>query len=97
MAIRHMVIFEADETAPEEDVKRAFDEAAALLEAIPGVRSLLSGLGADPKAEKRRYGIIMDFDSLAAIDAYIAHENHEAALTVIRPYNKAAMNVQLEI
>ena len=97
MAIRFMVIFEVEENAPEEHVQEAFDKADNLLSEIPGVRKLVAGPNINPNSTKRLRGFNVDFDSMEAMRTYVAHENHAAALTAIRPYNKAATNCLIEI
>jgi hypothetical protein len=92
-----MVIFEVDETAPEDVTKAAFDRAGELLSAIPGVKNMVGGPNINPNATKRSHGVTMEFDSMETMRAYVAHENHAKALTIIRPYNKAATNVIIEV
>ena len=97
MAYRHIVIFEADEDAPLEEVNAAFERCGVLLRAIPGVRNFAAGLTCNPFADVRRYATTMEFDTHDAFRAYVAHENHKKAVDQVRQYVTGSMNAMLEV
>ena len=97
MPFRHVMIFEIDESAEKFEVDRAFQHAGELLRSIPGVFNQSGGPTVNPFADVRRYGMMVEFRTLDDFRFYVTHSNHKAAINAIRPYNKSAMNVMLEI
>ncbi|MEZ5657861.1 MAG: Dabb family protein [Burkholderiaceae bacterium] len=97
MALRWMVIFDADDAADRAAVDQAFADCADLLRQIPGVRNFVGGPNINPNVKARRYAVTMEFDDADAMKRYAAHENHAAALAAIQPYNKSAINSLLAI
>jgi heme-degrading monooxygenase HmoA len=72
--IRHTVAFTLGHAAGSED-ERSFLEAAARLEAIPGVEAFELLHEVSPKNDYR-FGISMEFADPAAYEAYNEHPDH---------------------
>ena len=78
--IRHIVLMQFPDDAPEETINEIFSGFGALAAKLPGVRGFSSGPNVSPEGLHRGYlhGFVMDFDSPQARDDYLAHPEHKA-------------------
>ncbi len=79
--IRHCVFVKFKESVSEAEKQSIYKKLDDLKKTIPGIRSAAFGLNASPEGLDKGYrdGFVMDFDDLAARDAYLIHPDHRAA------------------
>ncbi|MEZ5651284.1 MAG: Dabb family protein [Burkholderiaceae bacterium] len=97
MTIRHIVLFELTDDAEGEAFAQISREVDALLHAIPGVQQYQSGPNVNRDPKRRLMGLTMVFDNYEGLQTYGAHENHHAAVQLLKPYLKDAWIMQMEI
>ncbi|QQA43623.1 Dabb family protein [Pelagovum pacificum] len=77
--IRHIVLikFQPD---TEDRISGIFGGLAELTEKLPGARSFTGGHSVSPEQIERGFmhGFVIDFDSLADLEAYLEHPEHRA-------------------
>ena len=78
--LRHVVLLELAESTSPETINEIFAGFGALVAKLPGAISVTSGVNVSPEGLDRgfRHGFVMDFESAAARDAYLAHHDHVA-------------------
>ena len=76
--IRHVVLLRFDPETTAATINEIFAGFGALAAKLPGVRGVSYGANVSPEGLDRGYlhGFVMDFDSAAARDAYLAHPEH---------------------
>ena len=83
--IRHVVLFDYDAAASEDEIAAVIAGLAALPGKIEEIRdwSLTEDLGKRPGSF--RYCLIAHFDDMAAMERYLAHPEHEKAVARALP------------
>jgi hypothetical protein len=85
MTVKHVVLFDYAETAPESEIQAAIAGLNALPGKIEAIRdwSLLEDLGNRPGSF--RFCLIAHFDDMAAMEGYLAHPAHVKAVERAMP------------
>ncbi len=78
--IKHIVLFKIRLDVPKEKVEEVFGALGALKGKIPGILAYSWGAYSSNQGLDHGYthGFVMDFESVAARDAYLPHPEHEA-------------------
>jgi len=93
--IRHICLFQFDDAIGEESISEIFAGFRKLLAAMPGGRIVTSGRNVSPEGLNRgfEHGFVMDFDTAADRDHYLAHPDHRKfASTIVVPALKAGLD-----
>lgn len=79
--IRHCVFVNFKDDVTSADKQAIYDELAALKNIIPGMVADHYGPSVSPEGFERGFtdGFIMDFENVAARDAYLEHPDHKKA------------------
>ena len=77
--IKHIVLFKIRPDVPKEKVEEIFGALGGLKGKIPGILAYSWGAYSSNEGRDRGYthGFVMDFESVAARDAYLPHPEHE--------------------
>lgn len=78
--IRHIVLIKFKPAIEQTAIDGLFDALADLGKEIAGMRGFDGGLSVSPEKMEQgfRHGFCIDFDDVAARDAYLAHPTHQA-------------------
>ena len=76
--LRHIVLLQFAESTTRETINEIFAGFGALVAKLPGAIRVTSGPNVSPEPLDKgfRHGFVMDFESAAARDAYLAHHEH---------------------
>ena len=85
MAVDHVVLFQTKPDAAEADVKVAIDGLNALRGQIAEIRSWAIREDIGKRDGSYRFALLARFDDLAAVERYLAHPAHVAAVQVAAP------------
>ena len=79
--IRHIVFVQFAEQTSASELNSIFAALGELKSVVPGMRSLLTGANVSPEGLGRgaTHAFTIDFDDVAARDAYLVHPDHQAA------------------
>ena len=87
--IEHMVMFKWKEGTTPEQTEAIAQALRGLATQVPGIVSLDYGAQIRPepvaKTKGFQHGLVVVFTNVAALDAYIVHPAHQAALKLIGP------------
>ena len=78
--LKHIVVFEFKADAPSDAAERALEALRALPASIPEIVSLEAGANVVESERNYDLGLIVEFENRAALDTYIAHPDHVAAV-----------------
>ncbi len=84
MPVQHMVWIEWKAGTPAERVAFHLSELESLRDLVPGIRHLSVGNNFTTRARNFTHGLLVTFDSPAALDAYQKHPRHVAVATALR-------------
>jgi len=85
MTVQHVVLFQVQETASEEEVENAFADAAKHLSAVPTVQDFRTGPNIFPGATKRLQGVFMKFNNRDEIVEFTKTDNYKQAWVHLNP------------
>ena len=76
--LRHVVLFQIAASTSRETINEIFSGFGALVAKLPGAIRVTSGPNVSPEPLDKGFthGFVMDFESAAARDAYLAHHEH---------------------
>lgn len=79
--IEHCVFFKRDIKATDNEIAKVMEKLASITERLNGASNFRSGSNMSPEGLHQNYldGFIIQFDDVAARDAYLVDDEHKAA------------------
>lgn len=79
--IRHIVLVRFADSTPAGEIEAVFADLAALKSHLPGMRGFAAGANVSPERLDKGFthAFTIDFEDVAARDAYLDHPAHKAA------------------
>lgn len=78
--VEHVVLFKTSPGAPESARQAMIDALAALRHQVPGILDLSVGRNFSDRNQGYDVGLVVRFESRAALEAYLPHPAHRAAV-----------------
>ena len=79
----HVVLVKPKESASLEEIQSVLDQAKALKEIIPGIVEVEAGKNVAKHQGGFEYGLVMRFDTMEHLQAYLPHPAHLAVVKEI--------------
>jgi hypothetical protein len=96
--VEHIVLFKLKAEATAEQREAMLTGLKSLREAVPGIVDLSCGVNFSERSQGYEIGLVVRFQDRAALDAYLPHPAHRAAVEQwIQPIRADAIVVDYEI
>jgi Stress responsive A/B Barrel Domain len=96
--IEHIVLFKPREEATEEQKRALREGLLSLQDKIPGILSMTCGFNFSERAAGYEIGFVVRFQDRAALEAYLPHPEHRAAVEeFVRPVSESVIVVDYEV
>lgn len=94
----HVVLFRWNEDARQEQIDAAFGALRQLPDLIPGIVELTCGPNFTDRSQGYQAGVVVRFINRAALEAYLPHPDHVAAVRdYINPIRAASLALDYEV
>jgi diphthamide synthase (EF-2-diphthine--ammonia ligase) len=96
--IEHLVLFQWQEQASDDEIEAVIEALRGLKERIPGIVELSCGENFSERSQGFQHGLVVRLKDRAALEAYFPHPEHQKIVqNLIKPILAQIISVDYEI